>query len=68
MESLEGKEPEAVMVPQITITALSPAFHFPLRYNDFIWARAAATDAAGLEESDPEAELLPPAETYQVGF
>jgi hypothetical protein len=68
MESLEGKEPEAVMVPLITMTALLPASHFPPRYSDFILVRAADTDARDWEESDPEAELLPPAETYQVVF
>jgi hypothetical protein len=58
--------PEAVMVPLITMTALSPAFHFPPRYADLILARAARTEARGFETLVPAFESFPPAETYQT--
>jgi hypothetical protein len=56
------------MVPLITMTALSPAGHFPLRYKDFIRLSAAGTDARGCAGSAPVLESVPPAETYQTVF
>jgi hypothetical protein len=67
MDWLEPKEPVALMVPLITMAALSPAGNFPLRYADCIRARAACTEATGREASVPALESFPPAETYQAG-
>jgi hypothetical protein len=56
------------MVPLITMTALAPAGHFPLRYAELTRARAFCTDATGFAGSAPELESSPPAETYHAGL
>jgi hypothetical protein len=55
-----------VTVPLITMTALSPAFHFPFRYIELIRLRAAGTDARGFAGSIPVLASFPPEETYHT--